>query len=219
MKAATKLIITGAGGLIICLVLVFVLIKPTLTKVNDLNTQLKSRKTEVKTLDQQITAFKSAQSDLSRATQRDRILGAVVEGEDLVSAIEVIEDAARITATKHTLTIPEQVVGPKSKPQPPVLKGVPGVKEVPYQLSANTDFQNLIYFLQYLEHSPHFTEITGIRLVAEIASSGSSFEKTAVTTGNVITNIDGIFFIKNGSAPTKESNTNTNESKTSSETE
>jgi hypothetical protein len=202
MTAITKLIIISATGIIVCVLLAFLLIKPTINKVNSLNVELFGKKTEVKTLEQQILAFRSAQSDLSKVTQRDRVLNAIVESEDLVSAVKDIETAAKNTNSAHTLAIQDN-----EDPRlvtPPVIKGKKGVKEVPYTLTLKNDYEQIVKFMMYLEHLPHFTEISSFGAVAETSQSQEG--QVSQQTGKASVTIEGVFFVKGEevkAAPTK----------------
>jgi Tfp pilus assembly protein PilO len=192
MTATTKLLIITVSGIISCILLGFLLIKPTLQKASSLNADLLAKKTEVKTLEQQILAFRSAQADLSKVTQRDRILTAIVESEDLVAAVQDIEAAAQKVNSTHKLTIDDNQ-DPRNAPAP-VVKNKRGVKEVPYSLSMKNSYEQLVEFLMYLEHLPHFTEISGMRIQAEV--SGTAEGQLPQQTGNVNVTLDGVFFVK-----------------------
>lgn len=190
MKAFPKLLITAVGWLVVTLAVYFFLVSGQISKVSMLNSELKAKKTEAAKLDQQIRAYKNAQSDLSRATQKERIVQTIPTKEDLVNAIVGVEKAAAKTHSEQTLKINEIAPDDKNKPAP-VLKNS-GLEEVPYRLTVKNDFAGLVNFISYLEHLPQFTEVSTINFSAELTQSGEQ----KVSTGGVFGNIDGVFVIK-----------------------
>ncbi len=195
MRSLTKLtlvIIVGFGAV---LGVVLYLIQPSLDQVLRLNQELKAKKIETKTLEQQILAFKTAQSDLSKATEKDRILNAVVSKEDLVGPVLNLEAAALSSSTEHILLIEDAAAKGVPTATKPLTPEVRGVKEVPFSVSTKNDFLGTLDFLRYLESSPNFTEVVDLELVAEeINNTGTS---TSTKTGLVIGNFKGVFYITN----------------------
>ncbi len=210
MKAVTKLLIISVGGIAIFIALLFVFIKPTLRQVVSLHEDLRAKRAELKTLEQQILAYKTAQSDLSKVTQRDRVLQAIVETENIVFAIQDVENAATKSETTHTLTIDDYIAQGTKKSRAEVVSGKIGIVEVPYDLLTKNDYEGLIGFLQYLEHAPHFTEITAIRAIAETTQTSNN---TIVQSGNIQTSVEGVFFVKKEPAKTDAKST-TNKTET-----
>jgi hypothetical protein len=218
MKSLTKLFVINAIGLVVSIILIMVLVRPTIGKVATINNDLKGKKTQLKTLETQILAFKSAQSDLSRATQRDRVTNAVLDRENLVAVVEDVEAAAANTGSEHSISITD--LDPAAKAPPAIIKGVTNITEVKYTLNITNNFGGIVNFIKYMEHLPHFTEITDLRLVAETATSTSTGIQTVTRTGEVLTTINGLFFVK-GAPPTGKTTTTTtpkaNETKTEAE--
>jgi len=68
-----------------------------------------------------------------------------------------------------------------------------GINEIKYSVLTLNDFAGTVSFLSYLEHLPHFTEISKIILSAETQESS---QKTRVHTGKVIGSFEGVFFVK-----------------------
>ncbi len=188
MRSLTKVTIIVAGGLLVCGLTVMFLISPVLKDVTAINIETKEKKLELSVLRQQIQAFKNAQADLTKATRKDEIVDAIVMKEDLVLPVQDLEAAAAATGTRHDLLIREPTVRDK-----PILNQHAGIDEIPYVLNATNNFQGMVDFLSYLEHLPHFTEISKITLSAESVQSQAG---GTLRSGNILGDFSGIFFIK-----------------------
>lgn len=195
MNTSLKLAVISLGGIVVSILLFVLLVNPRQVQLADLNRVIKEKKIELITLEQQITAFNNAQSDLSKASRKAEILSTFVIREDLVGAVKSLEAAAAATRTDETLKIKDEA--PTVKPQdktPAVIEGKSGLDEIPYRVTSYNDFIGTVQFLQYLEHLPQFTEIYKINLSAETLESELTGER--VYTGRVLGIIDGVFFTK-----------------------
>lgn len=192
MRGLVKNIIILICGLLAAFLLVVFGIKPMLREVSALHDNIKQQKTELLTLDQQILAYKTAQSDLSKAVRKDEVNSAIPARETLVDAVKDLELAMLRSGSEHELKINDPELNQGKKPAP-VTTGHPGVDEIPYTLLITNSYIGVLDALSYLEHLPHFTEISKIDLSAE-TTTGSGSE--AVHTGRVIGNIQGVFFVK-----------------------
>jgi hypothetical protein len=188
MKALSKIFFTSFLAIIACVLLFFLLIKPSLVKFGALSQTLIEKQQELITLEHQITAFRNVQADLARVSGREAINSSIVDKYSLVEPIEAIEGSAAATGTEITMDIIENE---KIKSEP-VLKTDAGLTEVKYRLTTIGDYLSLIQFLNYLENLPQFTEVAKIDLSAEVANDG----KDLVRTGNAVGVIDAAFFIK-----------------------
>jgi hypothetical protein len=203
MKGLTRIFLTIVIGLAFCLVIYLLLVKPSLNRMTVLSKELLTKRVEAITLEQQIRAYKTAQSDLSKATEKDKIANLIPKREDLVQSVISMEEAVNITATEHDLKINDDRITSSKAPAPrtkegtpQVLTSKPGLLEITYRLSSNNDFTNTVRLLKYLEHLPQFTEIYKINLSAQTTDSADG----AVRTGNVLGTFDGIFVIKDDKA-------------------
>ena len=191
MNSLTKLIIVVLGGATLALALVLVLVKPNLNKVLALGQAAQEKKSQFLTLQQQVNAYKTAQSDLSKATEKDKIAGQIVLREDLVVAIKNVEAGAAKSALALEIKINEPDEKTKVPPKP-VLSDKGSLVEIPYRFYTTGDFSGTIKFLQYLEHLPQWTEIAKMDLSAETVD----VDKRPVQTGRIFGSIDGIFLVK-----------------------
>ena len=192
MKALTKIIVVGAMGAMVCLLMVWFAIGPVLDSLTAVNNKLQQDQIELATLQQQNLAFQRAQADLNRATRKNEITKAIGPKEGLVTAVADLEAAASKSGTTQALQLQER--DPKAKPAADVIDNKRGIEEVQYQTTTNNDYVGTINFLALLENIPHFTEIDKISLSSEVAS-GSSKDKT-LWTGRVLGTINGVFFVK-----------------------
>jgi ABC-type transport system involved in cytochrome bd biosynthesis fused ATPase/permease subunit len=195
MKALSRIILINIVGACATFLLVVFVVRPILGEVVSTNQTVKSKKSELNLIDQQILAFKTAQSDLSKATRKDEITNAIQPKENLVLAVHDLEAAAAHTNTTESLDVKDPVstadsAAPKN---PDVVAGKQSIKEVPYALTTLNDFSGTVNFLSYLEHLPHFTEISKILLTAETQESQ---QKTPVHTGKIIGSFNAVFFVK-----------------------
>lgn len=193
MTALVKLVSTLLGGLLLCLIIYFFLLNPALSQLSIFSDTLRQKNVELATLQQQITAYKNAQTDLAQAVQKDQIFEAFLSREELVAAVKNLESAAVVTRTVETLKITEPEADSNSKPKK-VVESVDSLKEIPYRVSTLNDYVGTIQFLMYLEHLPQFTEISKITLSAETVDSDTAAGR--VYTGKIFGSLDGVFFVK-----------------------
>lgn len=191
MKALTKIIAILAVGITFFILLIFLAVSPMLFEVTSINSEVREKKLELAVLQQQIRAFKNAQSDLAKATRKDDLLNAIPIKEDLVLSVLDLEKAVVNTTSEQILDLKE--TNPKDKKQTAVISKKSGVEEVFYELSVRNDFAGLVNFLSYLEHLPHFTEISNFSLTSERTGSETD---TSGRTGAVSGDFKGVFFIK-----------------------
>jgi hypothetical protein len=205
MTAIAKNIAIVVLGSILCLGVVFWVVRPVMNTASNLNHDLVAKRNEVAALEQQIRAYQTAKSDLSHATDKAKISNAILTKENLVAAIKNVElDSSRAGLHEDmTITDPFQKVAKPTtdaNKTPPTIKGLAAVKEVPYRLSITSDYLSLVDFVSYLEHLSNFTEVTKFQLSSETVGVGVVGAKP-VHTGRVISNIDGVFFVQDNAAP------------------
>lgn len=197
MKGLTKIIIILFVGFGTSLLLYTLVISPLLTEVNIINADVRTKKMELSVLQKQIKAFKTAQSDLAKATRKDDVINAILEREDLVEAVLDLEQSASNTNSVHKLEIKETVINPKDKKavanQVSVISKKTNIQEIPYDLIVTNDFMGIVNFINYLEHLPHFTEISKINLRSD---QDKSITGIIGRTGQVEGTINGVFFVK-----------------------
>ena len=194
MRALTQNIIILVCGMVVSLLLVFFGIQPILDSLSNLHDEVRAQKTEVLTLDQQILAFKTAQSDLSKAERKSDIDQAIAKREQLVEAVKDVEAAISLTNSQHTLQIYDQNE-PGFAKEAAVIPNRVGITEIPYTLNVTNDFVGLLNVLSYLEHLPHFTEVSRIDLSSETISAEGG---RVIRTGKVFGSINGVFFMESG---------------------
>jgi Tfp pilus assembly protein PilO len=197
MKGLTKIIIILFVGFGTSIMLYTFIIAPLLSEVNIINADVRTKKMELSVLQKQITAFKTAQADLAKATRKDDVIKAILEREDLVEAVLDLERSSLNTTSVHQLEIKEVVINPKDRKavasQISVISKKTGIDEVPYEVSVTNDFMGMVNFINYLEHLPHFTEISKINLSSE---QDKSLLGDINRSGRVAGIINGVFFVK-----------------------
>lgn len=198
MTALVKFVLIFSGGLVLSLAIYFFLLSPTLNQLSEQSAHLKQKNVEVVTMKQQIVAYKNAQTDLSKAAEKDQVFEAFLDREGLVAAVKSLEKAAVLTKTTELLKITEPDQDSKNKPAvvAVVIVNKNGLEEIPYRVTTLNDFGGTVQFIRYLEHLPQFSEISKINLSAETVESDAS--KTKVYTGRVFGSIDAVFFVKEG---------------------
>lgn len=191
MPAITKITFSSICAAIIIIFMTFFFIKPTISQVFDLNKVFAEKKLELATTEQQIRAFRTVQSDLNQAVERDLVAKAIIKKTDLVEPIISVEKAASQSALVPILDILDDA---KSQYKP-ILKDSADLEEIPYRLSTTSDFFGFVNYLKYLEHLPQFTEVSKMNLTAEIIQAK---DKPPTRTGQIFGNIEGAFFVKRG---------------------
>jgi hypothetical protein len=192
MKSLSKIIITSILGLVISVSLFVFLIKPTTRGLVESNATAVQKKTDLKTLEEQIIAYRNSQKDLARASERAKIIDSIVIKENLEIPVKEIEAAAVKTGVDEALKISEDSTNTKMT-RVAIVKNSKKIEEVPYTILSTSDFTNVINFLQLIENLPHFSEVSKISLSA-VTSTQSNLVTTH--TGNILGTIDGVFFIK-----------------------
>jgi Tfp pilus assembly protein PilO len=196
LKALPKILVILGLGLTALILLVTMMVRPLLTEVTTANEKVHEKKVELDILKQQIRAFKNAQADLDKASRKEDLLKAIPTKEELVLSVLDMEKAAGLTNTETLLEISEVVAAnTKDKKQvPPVIPKKVGIEEVQYDLDVKNDFTGIVNFVSYLEHLPHFTEISKLSLKSELTPDAlnSTFGRTGMVTGT----LNGVFFIK-----------------------
>ncbi|MBX4191388.1 MAG: hypothetical protein KW804_01145 [Candidatus Doudnabacteria bacterium] len=197
MKAITKIIIISILGIAVSSLLYIFLIAPLLSEVDIINSLVRIKKTELAVLQKQITAFKTAQSDLAKAVRKEDLMLTIPEKEELVLSVLDLEKASTVTNSEHGLSIAE-VTGKDKKPQVAVVAKKVGIEEVGYDLKVKNDFTGMVNFINYLEHLPHFTELSKITLLSDQIKGGTAVNdpSAVLRSGSVNADLDGVFFIK-----------------------
>lgn len=201
MNSKTKIAITIGSGLLLCLLAMLFGFQPLLADVKQLNETLALKQSELAKIEKQIIEFKSAQTDLARATFKDDVYGTIVIKEDLSLAIQDLETAAEKTETVESIQISEPAQesgtrrGRAAAETTTIFEGLVLSDEVRYSMSARNDYEGFVNFLQYLENLPHFTEFDNIQLNA-VVDNASSGEADNANTGEITGKLEGVFLVK-----------------------
>lgn len=206
MNSKTKIAITVISGLLLSLIAVVFGFKPLLNNVRELNQTLSLKQSELLKIEKQIVEFKSAQSDLARATFKDDVYGTIVIREDLSLVLEDMEAAAEKTNTTESIQITESAEeegntrrnARNSEATATVFEDLVLSEEVRYTMNLSNNYAGLVDFMQYMENLPHFTEFDRISLssVVENLQGGNSRN-----TGEITGTLEGVFLVKkNGKA-------------------
>jgi len=190
MTGKVKLITYAFGGLAIIAAAYFLVVSPALTKVSNLSAEELATRTEVMRLDQQILAYRTAQSDLSRATSKNLLFSSVVNDKNLFVPIEELELAVTNTNSSHQLKILRDSLAPGPAGAPAAAKVLDqvSVEEVPYVLTAqNADYGQMINLFKYLENLPHYTEVSEIDM---------SYQTEGELANQLTAVIKGVFLVK-----------------------
>jgi hypothetical protein len=194
MKGLTKIIAIVGLGVITFILLVVLVVSPLLSEVTTTNSKVREKNVELAVLKQQIRAFKNAQADLDKASRKEDLLKAIPTKEDLVLSVLDMEKAATATNTETILQLAEIATpNSKDKKNTAVINKKVGIEEVQYELKARNDFAGTVNFMSYLEHLPHFTEISKIIMTSELAQASAT---TSGRTGIINTSFSGVFFIR-----------------------
>ncbi len=193
MTALTKIIIMSVAGAVVTAIFGWFVIEPAWSSVYSASEQLKQNQGTLMSLDQQLVALRAAQTDIKKATKAGDITGWVLDREQMVTAVAELERAAAQSGVVEIIDI--QNPDP-TDPKADLVPGKRGVDEIHYRMATSSDFLGAINFLTYLEHLPHWTEISKINFSAEIKQADNG--KT-VRTGKVLGTIDGVFFVNHTS--------------------
>lgn len=198
MPSFTKFILIIVAGFLSAVGLYTLLVRPNISGVNKQYMKSVDAQTELKTLSEQVTAYKNSQADLNSVSNKSRIINAILERENLEVAIKEIEAAAAASGIESGLAIHDDEASTALQKIKPVVGGKIGVDEVAYTLSISGPYQSVLVFISYLEHLPHFTEISAINLSAATSLAGT--DAIVEHDGNVLGTIDAVFFVKGKSS-------------------
>ncbi len=196
MRVLFKVIISIVLGLVATLTIFGVVIYPNLEEVHQLYVKATQKRTDLETLAEQILAYKNSQADLNAAQDKNKVLTRILARENLQVAIAEIESAAQASEVEEVLRIEEQFDAsgvPISTKN--IIQNENLSTEVGYTLQINGTFGNVLRFIQYMEHLPHFTEIENINFntVTDNSSSGEGISKHA---DKLTVTIEGVFLVR-----------------------
>jgi hypothetical protein len=197
MRALTKLVVMGIGGLVLAVLILVVLVNPGLKRTHELNQISTEKKTKLSALEKQMKAYQTAQADLAQAVERQRITESLLTRETLEEAVISVESAASITQTEESKKITDEVENPEknNEVRTPVVTSKIQIEEIPYRLSTKNHYIGVVNFIKYLENLPQFSEIEKITLSAELIES--EIEDTSpIRTGLILGDIEALFFIR-----------------------
>ncbi|MEO8065843.1 MAG: hypothetical protein ABI643_03260 [Candidatus Doudnabacteria bacterium] len=198
MRILTKLTLVIFGGFFATLVIFLFLIRPNLNSVSELYNAAVAKQTKLQSLTQQIEAYKKSQSDLDSIQNKDKILGSILERESLQDAIQQIEAAAAASGVSEGMTIQESAPNASGQSAvPDVITGKAAVTEVPYSITMTGQFASIVKFLQYMEHLPHFTEVSKFSFGAGNSTSSTADNSGLVKHDGILSGgFNAVFFIK-----------------------
>ena len=200
MKSFSKLISVIVFGFIVSAVLYVFLIRPNLSSVDELYTKSSAKQTELEALTAQISAYKNAKADLkAAASDKDKILNSVLVRENLQTVILEVEAAAANLGISEGMTIKE-VLDENGRPitSPPIVSGKKTIDEVPYQIKVTAEFPSILKFIEYLEHLPHFSEISKFAFSTNSVAAGSTTDEDRLIIHTDVTTvvIDAVFMVQ-----------------------
>ncbi|MBX4187762.1 MAG: hypothetical protein KW793_01340 [Candidatus Doudnabacteria bacterium] len=203
MSGYSKLVTYILGGVALIAAVFFFLLNPALKRVASLANEQLQTKAEAERLEQQIMAYKTAQSDLSKAVNKELLYATVIDDKKLYIPIQEMEAGAKATESTYQLKILRDSIddvtqadlAPAERRKVASGEGFKKVtsqnllEEVPYTLIIqNASYPQIMSFLKYLEHIPHFTEVSKISMsMQEIPET----ERLAITA-----TIDGVYLVK-----------------------
>ncbi|MBX4204988.1 MAG: hypothetical protein KW788_02225 [Candidatus Doudnabacteria bacterium] len=218
----TRIVLIVFLGVVLLVAATFVLILPSLNRIDTLNKDLVAKKTEISNLEQQIRAYQTAQSDLNRAVDKQEIFDAFLPKEKLVTVIKEMESAVANSGTgEEVLSIDDPFLAAATgqpatknakKEDPTLVGGLNNITLVPYELNFSNDYLGTIRLLSYLEHLPHFTEFSSFHFSAQTITPAAGTSQTQVLehTGKISGTIKGIFYArKEVTTPTTKNATKT----------
>ena len=200
----TKIVLVSLGFLAAAGLLIFFIILPFLTRINEIQYKIHLAETQAARLDGQITSYKETKEELEGIQdQREELSQIFPLREELVGHVEALEgalDEAGLFATLDLVDQKEATVSQtgsgKVTQAPLVVPKLAAVEEIPYTLEiAETDFRGMINFLLYFEHLSFFSEPVKLTVTANSLQLGES--KIFKNTGTANFKLEGILFIKN----------------------
>lgn len=199
-----KILITLAGVILVCAVLVSFTIIPLLSRIVSLNEEIKNNQLDLVKITTEIKNFEKATRDLEKYKLGRGALTAMFpvreEMVSLVQGLESVINRAGLSAELKIADKKEELMagsgGREVISTPTVVPGLEPIEEIPYLLEARGDYRSLINFFVYLESLPFVSEITKINITAD--SIQEEARRIIINTGTGIAKIEGVFFIRAG---------------------
>jgi len=206
VSARQKLLAIVAGGLIVLALVLFFGIKPFLSDLTILHSEVSSEKETLNKLLAEEASYQQAREDLQRIQVRvDQIESLFPNREQLVGFVEKLESIADIFENGFTISItdPEeqaslQVESRRTRAEVPEYTIVPNLKDIeviPYAFQLNGDFLSMVQFLQSFERQHFYSEIESLQFTSSV-ESGQGNEQ-AVRTGIIKATISAAFYARN----------------------
>lgn len=198
INSLTKIIGISIAAFVAVVLIASFMAKPILGQIDNLHNQEARQRSQLDQLSAQLDAYNQAKTQLKQVNYTDVIDGAIVKREDLAEAITELEDYAAKTNVTESITITDTINGPSNSKLASIVPGEKNIGEVPYDLHFSATFPDTLNFLQYLEHLPHFTEISNLSFSAQNPGGGGSSapNQLAVHTNYITGTISGVFFVK-----------------------
>lgn len=195
---------TLIGILVISLALVLFVVVPVLGKIGELRVELDTSEEAIAKAIMEVENYQAAVKEFKRiAGGSDQITQMFPLRDEMIFLVREIEEAVSVAGASSELKLTDKVEEPKpvrtagsaEEVIPPLVSGLVNIEEVPYKLTLNSSYRDLVDFLLKFEHLPYISEITKISITAD--TEQSEVTKTLINTGSGTSKLEGVFFIRN----------------------
>ena len=201
LTAKQKLIAIIAGGILLFVVVLFLIIKPLINDLSRLHEEVQQRKDTLNRLVIEERSYISARDDLVRIQSRTQeIEDLFPPKEELVRFIEQLESIADTFGSDFSITITDaeedfnSTRKTEEKKEYTVVPGLKKIEVIPYNFRLSGDFSSIVKFLQALENQPFFSEIEALALSSEVKKSQEI--GGVVRTGRVQASVRAAFYAR-----------------------
>lgn len=178
--------------------LIFFGILPQIRAAGATKSEIDKNNQEIGRIQNEIKSYQEAHNTFRQITGSDAVPQIFPLREDMVDLVEGLEKSVTLSGGSHTLTLTDNetqlLPNGKKIEAPAVIEGLGHIQEIPYTIQYEGDWRQTVALLLYLENLPDITHLTTLQLSAESAKSETS--EAAINTGNAVTQIEGLLFIK-----------------------
>jgi hypothetical protein len=205
VTARQKLLAIVAGGLIVLALVLFFGIKPFLSDLQILHSEVSSEKETLNKLLAEEASYQQARADLRRIQVRaDQIESLFPTREQLVVFVERLESIAGTFENGFTISItdPEeqanlQAESRRSRAEVLEYTIVPNLRDIeviPYSFQLEGDFLSMVQYLQSFERQQFYSEIESLQFTTSVESGLGN--QQAVRTGIIEATISAAFYAR-----------------------
>ena len=199
----SKILLTAGAVAAAVLLLIFIAILPMLSQIKATVAGISANREAIAAMQRELAGYQLSHDELAKIRE-DNILPQIFPtAENMVNLVAGLEGAVINSKGSHVLAIMDKreqqnaltaSTGGGAKPAGPVVRGLSGIEEVPYEMNYVGNFRQSENLLLYFENLSFPNHIRSISIAAETRQTD---EKVLRNTGIATVKIEALFFVQN----------------------